>query len=306
MTAFDDLSLLRAFVGIVECGSISAGARRLKISQPTLSRYLRTLEDECGAALLRRDTHGMSLTETGQRLLVDARTILAQADEADHRLREDQTTLSGHLRLFATIDWGQSAVTRLVSSFLQSHPKVTASLALTNRPLHMIKEGCDVGIVPGKITDESVVARPSGMITLHLTAAPSLVKNRPAVKTLADLKSWPWVSLTGFQFWSSNEVTLFGPNRAEQTLKISPVLVSEGVTSTREAVRAGLGVAVLPDWLIHEDLLSGRLVRILPKWKTQDLPIHVVYLGQRMLPARVSAFIDFAVRYMTKELKSYA
>src|SRR5262245_9594699 len=150
MTAFDDLSLLRAFVGIVECGSISGGARRLKISQPTLSRYLRILEEQCGAALLRRDTHGMSLTQTGQRLLADARMLLAQADEADHRLREDQTTLSGHLRLFATIDWGQSAVTRLVSSFLQNHPKVTASLALTNRPLHMIKEGCDVGIVPGK------------------------------------------------------------------------------------------------------------------------------------------------------------
>lgn len=304
MTAFDDLSLLRAFVGIVECGSISAGARRLKISQPTLSRYLRTLEEECGTALLRRDTHGMSLTVTGQRLLADARTILAQADEADHRLREDQTTLSGHLRLFATIDWGQSAVTRLVSNFLQSHPKVTASLALTNRPLHMIKEGCDVGIVPGKITDESVVARPSGMITLHLAAAPSLIKKRPAVKKLADLKSWPWVSLTGFQFWSSKEITLLGPDRAEQTIEISPVLLSEGVTSTREAVRAGLGVAVLPDWLIRDDLHSGRLVRVLPKWRTQDLPIHVVYLGQRMLPARVSAFIDFAVRYMIKELES--
>lgn len=306
MTAFDDLSLLRAFVGIVECGSISAGARRLKISQPTLSRYLRILEEQCGAALLRRDTHGMCLTQTGLRLLADARTMLAHAEEADLRLREDQTTLSGHLRLFATIDWGQSAVTRLVSRFLQSHPKVTASLALTNRPLHMIREGCDVGIVPGKITDESVVARPSGMITLHLAAAPSLVKSRPAVKEPADLKSWPWVSLTGFQFWSSNEITLFGPNRAEQPLQISPVLISEGVTSTREAVRAGLGVAVLPDWLIREDLRSGRLVRVLPKWNAKDLPIHVVYTGQRLLPARVSASIDFAVSYMTKELESSA
>jgi DNA-binding transcriptional LysR family regulator len=81
------------------------------------------------------------------------------------------------------------------------------------------------------------------------------------------------------------------------------VLISEGVTSIHEAVRDGLGVAVLPDWLIEEDLRSGRLVRILPKWKTKDLPIHVVYLGQRLLPARVSAFIDFAVRYMTKELE---
>ena len=112
MTAFDDLSLPRTFVCIVECGSISAGARHLNIPQPTLSRYLRVLEEYCGTALLRRDTHRMNLTQTGQRLLEDARTMLAHAEAADQRLREDQTMLSGHLRLFATMDLGQSIVTR--------------------------------------------------------------------------------------------------------------------------------------------------------------------------------------------------
>ena len=211
MTAFDDLSLLRAFVCIVECGSISAGARHLKIPQPTLSRYLRVLEEHCGTALLRRDTHRMNLTQTGQRLLEDARTMLAHAEAADQRLREDQTMLIGHLRLFATMDLGQSIVTRLVSSFLQTNSKVTAELSLTNRPLHMIQEGCDVGILPGKITDESVIARPAGRITLHLAAAPSLVQSRPAVKKPADLKSWPWIGLSGF---NAKEIKLFARHRA--------------------------------------------------------------------------------------------
>ena len=306
MTAFDDLALLRAFVCIVECGSISAGARRLKIPQPTLSRYLRVLEEHSGSALLRRDTHAMSLTPTGQRLLKDAQTMLAHAEEATQRLHEDQTTLSGHLRLFATMDLGQSIVTRLVSSFLRINPKVTAELALTNRPLHMIQEGCDVGILPGKITDESVVARPAGKITVHLAASPSLVKSRPAVKEPADLKSWPWIALAGVQFRSAKEIKLFARNGTEQTLRVSPVLISEGVASIREAVRAGLGVAVLPDWLIREDLLSRRLVRVLPQWNAKDLPVHVVYAGDLLLPTRVRAFIDFAVSYMTKELGSNA
>ncbi len=83
-------------------------------------------------------------------------------------------------------------------------------------------------------------------------------------------------------------------------------LISEGVRTTREAVRAGLGVAVLPDWLIREDLLSGRLVRVLPQWNAKDLPVHVVYLGARLLPTRVRAFIDFAVSYMTEEFGSNA
>ena len=178
MTAFDDLSLLRAFVGIMECGSISAGARSLKIPQPTLSRSLRMLEQRCGTALLRR---------------------------------------------------------------------VTAELGLSSRPLHLIQEGCDVGILPGKITDESVVARPAGTIALHLAAAPSLVQSRPAARQPTDLQAWPWIGLGGLQFWSAKEVKLFARNGVEQTLHVSPVLISEGVTSLREAVRAGLGVAVLPD-----------------------------------------------------------
>ena len=304
MRAFEDLTLLRAFVCIVECGGISAGARRLRIAQPTMSRQLRTLEELCGTALLRRDTHRMSVTETGQRLLADAKAILAHAEEADRRLHEDHTTLSGHLRLFATVDLGQWVVTPLVSQFLQSNPKVTATLALNNRPLQMIQEGCDVGILPGRITDESVIARPSGMITLHLTASSALVKSRPSVKELADLKSWPWVSVAGSQFWSAKEITLFGRDGVEQTLRISPVLISEGVTSVREAVRDGLGVAVLPDWLIKDELDSGALVQVLPKWKAKDVPIHVVYAGQRVLPTRVSAFIDFAMRHLSLARKA--
>jgi DNA-binding transcriptional LysR family regulator len=300
MGAFEDLTLLRAFVAIVECGSISAGARRLRMSQPGLSRQLRTLEENCGSALLRRDTHQMNLTEAGRRLLDDAKSILTQAEEADRRLREGHTTLSGHLRLFATVDLGQSIVTRLISHFLHAHPKVTATLALTNRPLHMIQEGCDVGILPGTITDESVIARPAGTIALQLAAAPLLVKSRPAPKTPAELQSWPWVSLDGSQFWSARELTLHRDGVAH-TLRISPVLLSEGVTSVREAVRSGLGVAVLPNWLIEDDLRSGLLVPVLPRWRPKEVPVHVVYAGQRVLPARVGAFIDFAVRYLTSE-----
>jgi len=304
MTAFDDLSLLRTFVCIVERGSISAAARSLKTPQPTLSRHLRLLEEHCGTALLRRDTHRMSLTEAGQRLLTDAQTMLAHAEEADQRLREGQTTLSGHLRLFATIDLGQSIVTRLVSSFLQANPKVTAELGLSGRPLHMIQEGCDVAILPGKITDESVIARSAGKVSLELAGSPSLVKERPPLRVPADLKSWPWIAIARFQFWNAKELKLSGRNRAEQTLQLSPVLISEGVTSVREAVRAGLAESVLPEFLIREDLRCGRLVRVLPQWNPQDLPVHVVYGGARLLPTRVRTFIDFAVSYMTRELGS--
>lgn len=302
MGAFEDLSLLRAFVCIVESGSISAGARRLKMPQPTASRYLRQLEDEAGAPLLRRDTHRMSLTEAGHRLLADARAMLALAEDAEHRLREGHTTLSGHLRLFATIDSGQFPVTRLISSFLQLNPKVTAELGFTNRPLHMIQEGCDVGIVAGELTDDTVVARLANQQLRYLVASPVFVKSRLAPKSPGDLKSWPWLALAGAQFGGSKETKLLSARGGEFALPISPVFISEGATSLREAARAGLGICVLPDFLVREDIVSGRLVRVLPQWKAREISVHVVYHAHRLLPVRVRAFIDFAVTYMAKEL----
>lgn len=305
MTAFEDLSLLRAYLCIVECRSISAAARRMRVSQPTLSRQLRALEETCGIALLRRDTHQMNLTEAGQRMLVDAKTIIGHAEEADRRLREDHTTITGHLRLFATVDVGQFMVSRMIAAFLQQNPKVTASLSMSNRPLHMIREGCDVGVLPGRITDESVIARPAGSISLGLAASPDFVRNRPVAKTIGDIKSWPWISLAGSQFWGPRELTLHGPGGATRVLALNPVLESEGVTAIREAACAGLGLTLLPDWLMDDALRGGSLVRVLPRWRAKPLPVHVVYAGQRLLPARVSAFIDFAVKYMTAELKRW-
>jgi DNA-binding transcriptional LysR family regulator len=304
MTTFDDLELLRAFIGIVESGSISAATRRLKIPQPTLSRYLRTLEKQCGTLLLQRDTHRMSLTETGHRLVGDARAILDLAAEAEQRLNADQSTLSGHLRIFATIDSGQSYVTRLLTKFLQLNARVTAELAFTNRPLRLIHEGCDVGIVAGRLTDENVVARPAGSISQYLVASPALVKSRPGVKGPVDVRSWPWIELSGYQFREPGKITLYDQNRTERTLSIAPVLTSEGVTSIREALLAGLGIALMPDWLIHKDLGAGRLVRVLPNWRANDLPMHVVHAAQRVLPIRVRSFVDFAAAYITQFLSS--
>jgi DNA-binding transcriptional LysR family regulator len=158
--------------------------------------------------------------------------------------------------------------------------------------------------VAGDITDDSVIARPAGAIMRYLAASPALVKARPPVTEPANLKSWPWLVLSGARFGVSDKVTLSSPKKTDQTIPMKPVLVSEGVTSLREAARAGLGIAVLPDWLIHEDILSGRLIRVLPQWNAKELPCHVVYQGHRILPVRVRTFIDFAVAYMTTELSS--
>lgn len=302
MSVFRDLALLEAFVSIAESGSISGAARRLKTQQPTLSRQLQALEKRCGAVLLRRDTHRMTLTEAGRQMLGDARAILAFVEEAEQRVRNDQMELHGHLRLFATVDFGQFLFTRLIASFMQRHPNITAELFYSNRPVRMIEEGCDAGLIAGEVTDDAVVAWPAGQIHRCLAAAPSLIESRPAVEKPADLKTWPWLALSSEQFGGARTIRLSSPKRASQTLNLSPILLTVGVTSLRTAALAGLGVVWLPLWLIKEDLTAGRLAPVLPAWSLEPVPVHVIYAAQRILPARIRAFVDFAIAFAKTEL----
>ena len=302
--ALEDLSLLRSFVRIVESGSISAAARTFKVPQPTLSRHLRLLEEGCGVVLLRRDTHSMRLTEAGIHFHEDAVGILALMETAAQRLRGGQTELSGHLRLFATIDAGQFAITRLIAQFLREHPGLTADLGYSNRPSRMIEEGFDAAVVAGSITDDRVVARPAGWISRHFYAAPEVVAGRGAPKVPSDLASWPWVGLAGRQFGLPDAILFEGAKGQGCQLEIRPVLTCEGVTSVREALLAGLGVGVLPDWLARESVAAGRLLRILPRWQAPPLAMHVIHPADRKLPARVRAFTDFATDYMLRELSA--
>jgi DNA-binding transcriptional LysR family regulator len=194
-------------------------------------------------------------------------------------------------------------VSRLIASFIQDNPAVTVELSLSNRPLHMIQEGCDAGIIAGEIMDESVVARSVGKIARYPAASPAFINSRDDAKAPSDLKDWPWITLLGNQFGGSRDVTLYKSDKESETISVVPVMVSEGITSIREAARSGLGIA---DWLVREDIVSGRLVRVLPKWHATPLPANVVYPGQRMLPASVRSFIDFAVTYMGSVLNPKA
>ena len=304
MTPFDDLALLRVLLRIVESGSISAAARSLKIPQPSLSRHLRTLETQAGARLLHRDTHHLHLTEAGQRLLDSARTLLDLANEATDRLREEQVALQGHLRLFSTIDLGQSLVTRLIANFLREHPKVSAELSYTNRPVQMIEEGYDVGIVAGQLTDDRVAARSVSSLERAVLGTPELARRFRAPKEPSDLKSWPWASLSGRQFGGTNAVTFVSAKGALKTLRIEPILTSEGVTSLREAVLSGLAISTLPNWLVNDDVAAGRLVQPLPRWTPPPLPLSIIYLADRQRPSRVQAFIAYAEANLPQLLAS--
>jgi molybdate transport repressor ModE-like protein len=303
MAPFEDLSLLRLFVRIAESGSISGAARSMKVPQPTVSRHLRTLEDRAGTTLLLRDTHRTRLTDAGHRLLADAHTILELAEQAEQRLHEERAVLRGHLRVFATVDFGQHGVARLLSRFLTSHPEMTGELSYSNRPVQMIEAGFDVGVVAGDIADKQLVARKVGTIELAVVASPRVVERFGPPRKPRDLSRCRWVRLSQRQFGGGHdEVALQRPGRAVSTVKVRPVLLAEGVSALREAALADLGMAILPLWLIRRDLAEGALLRVLPTWSVAPIPLSAIYVRQRTTPVRVRALIDFVAVHAQHEL----
>lgn len=293
MTGIQDLRLLRTFVRIAESGSISAAARALNQSQPTLSRQLGQLERSAGVVLVRRDTHSMSLTVAGERLLADAREMLSLAEIAGERVRQERESVQGHVRIVAVLDSGQWIVPRLLAEFRRLHPRVTAELHLTNRPSRFVVEGFDCGILVGPLTDRSVAARKAGEIRRALAAAPALLREHGSPTEPAGLKRLPWMGVLQPHFFIRDRVPL-KRGKEQRVVQLSPVLLMDGVTALREAAIAGAGMAVLPEWLIRAPLRDGRLETVLPEWTIPPVDVHVVFPSGR-LPLRMRSFIDFAV-----------
>lgn len=297
MSALEDLRLLRSFVRIVESGSISAAARIMHISQPTLSRQLRQLENAAGLPLLRRDTHTMSLTDAGRTLLKDSRDLLGLAEAAAERLQNDREIPRGHLRIISVVDFGQWIGTKILARFCEAYPEVTAELHLLNRPTKYIEEGFDCGIVIGELTDKSVVARKIMTLPRHLVASPRLLEKVGTPKTPADLKDLPWLGVLQPHFYSRDKVQLYRDGKS-CSLLLKPRLLLDTVTGLREVALAGVGFTMQPDWLVHSELASGKLVKVLPDWHLTDLDLYVVHLPHRHMPGRVKSFVDFALKEM--------
>lgn len=293
MTGLDDLRLLRAFVQVAESGSISAAARVLGLTQPTLSRRIQALERSVNAPLIRRDTHSMSLTETGRILLAESRGLLAMAERAGQKLVAERHSLQGPLRIVSVVDVGQWIVARTLAHFQAIHPQVTAELHLINRPMKFVEEGFDCGFLVGEPFDKSLVMRPVARLPRLLAAAPSLLERCGAPQRPEDLAGLPWLGVLQPHFDARTRLFLRSGTE-ERAVAVAPTLLLDTVTALRQAALAGAGFTMLPVWMVGEDLAAGALVALLPDWELPDIDLCVCYAAGRHTTGRLRAFLDFA------------
>jgi len=282
-----DLNEIALFARVVQAGSFSGAARKLRLPKSTVSRKVAALEERLGARLLQRTTRRLGLTDAGRTFYDYAARIVADVEEAGRAVNRLQATPRGRLRV--TVPMSQSYLGRTLAKFLAEFPEVSVDVNSTDRVVDLVDDRFDVGLRAGRLADSSLIARPVGMLRRFVVAAPSYLAKRAAPLVPEDLKN--------------HDCLLFGPTSPNETwtlesgartvaVQVPARLIANDADMLHAVAVAGLGLAILPERGCDADLKARRLVRVLPEWRAPDVPFSAVYPSTRHLSPKVTAFIE--------------
>ena len=284
------LSRLVYFAAVVETRSFTRAAERLGITKAVVSQQVARLEEDLGTALVLRTTRRVEPTEAGRRLHARATRILREAGDAVAEAGETAAAPQGTLRILAPADYGALVVVPVVADFLRRFPDCRADLRLSDRIADVLAGEVDLSIRVGRLADTSLHARRLATFEEVLVAAPDLLARRGLPGSPFDLGRLPLVVNTALPHPA--EWRFEGPTGATTTYEASAHLSIDTARGVQDAIMAGAGAGILPDFMAEADLESGRLVRLLPDWHLPGGGIHAVFAASRLRPARVSAFVE--------------
>jgi DNA-binding transcriptional LysR family regulator len=294
----DPLDGIAAFVRVVDCGSFSAAAGRLKLSKSAISAQVQRLEARLGARLLHRSTRSLSLTEAGAAYYRRCVGILAEADAAEQAALALQREPRGTLCISAPDTFGWMHVAPALPDFLKRYPELSVDIALSEKHVDLVDEGLDLAIRIGALADSALVVRKLAPSRVVLCAAPAYLRAHGAPQEPQALAAHNCLAAS---------VTPWGNEwRLSAKAKEARVVVSGSVrANSAETLRAtalgGLGIAALPSWAIADDLRSGALERVLPQWELPQSAIYAVYPDNRMMSAKVRTFVDHLARHIGRK-----
>ncbi|WP_422017365.1 LysR family transcriptional regulator [Roseateles sp.] len=297
-TTSDRLQLMQTFIRIVEAGSLSAAARQLGTTQPTVSRRLQALEQQFGQPLIQRSTHALRLTETGERALQRAKALAADWEDFEHSLRAEPARPEGLLRVQVPHAFGQEHLVAPLVRALQEAPGLRVEWLLNDAAPNFIEQGLDCAIRVGGRAEGAVVAIPLAQVPRVLVASPALLAGRTPSEP-DEIAGLPWLAVSTFY---RQELQLERDDGVRQRLPIRPVLSTDSLYATRAAARLGLGAALVSGWTVQDDIAEGRLVHLLPRWRGPALPVQLLYPNPPAPTARLRYFIEAMRRSMSEPL----
>ncbi|PLZ00958.1 LysR family transcriptional regulator [Burkholderia sp. WAC0059] len=287
----DRLTSIEVFVRVVELGGFTAAAGASDISPTMVSNHIQALERHLGAKLLNRTTRRQSLTEIGAAYYAKCVDILARIDAADSEAQNMHTKPAGKLRISAPITLGSHLLVPALSDYLRDFPDVSIDLQLNDRVVDLVEEGFDAALRFGRMPDSGLVVRPLRSLNRVICAAPRYLDARGTPATPEDLREH---NCLAFHYITPEREWQFdGSTKETETIEVSGQLSVNNGPALLQAVLSGIGIAMLPDYLVQESIDAGRLVRLLPGYDFPRAPLQLIYLPDRHMTPKLRSFIDF-------------
>ena len=285
-----DLDGMAIFAAVVEAGSFSEAARRLGVSKSVVSKAVTQLERSIGARLLNRTTRAMSLTEAGSVFYSHSSRIVEELEQARLAVGQFHSQPRGPLRISASVAFGTLHIAPALPEFLARFPEVSIDMSIGDRFVDLAEERFDVAVRIAKEAAPNLVARKLATVNRKIVATPGYFERHGVPATPADLTRHNCLTYTHFN--PQDAWRLRGPD-GDIAVPISGNLRLNDDEALSAAVIGGLGVALLPTFIIGRDLQAGRLQAVLSDYVPSERHIYAVYLPNRHLPANVRAFVDF-------------
>jgi DNA-binding transcriptional LysR family regulator len=288
-------SYLDAFISAADEGSFSAAARRMGITPAAVSKSVAQLEARLGVRVFQRSTRRLALTSDGERLYGQVRLPWGEIGDALTDLRQGAGKPAGTLKVALAHTVGREYFVPMMDEFVRRYPGVVPDLHFDNRQVDLIAQGFDVAIGGGIELTGALVARELARVRIVLVASPAYMKEHPVPahplelarhrgllrRSLASGRLVPW--------------TLKNKAGQEVVASVRPVMVLDDPEAIARAAAGGMGIAMLPMPHALPLLERGELMRVLPEWHADALPLSIYYTSRKLVPAKVRVFVDYIV-----------
>jgi DNA-binding transcriptional LysR family regulator len=293
----DYLESLRVFRSVVEAKSFTRAADMLGLTTPIVSRAIAGLEQRLGSRLFHRTTRQVSLTEAAERFYEGCARILDELEALEADASTQTLEPGGVLRLVAHTTATVNRLVPLISTFKRKHPRISLDITLTERPVDLVADGYDLGIVlPFMLSTDTTITRLLERMPLAIVATPEYLGQHGSPTHPAELAEHVFVAMS--PPLRKPELT-FRIADENLTIPLKYEVSSNNAVFNREMVLEGFGIGVVPAALVREEVISGRLVSILEDFTIVDgaVEIRLAYTTRTLLPAKVRVFVEHAAAF---------
>lgn len=286
------------FVTIVEKKSFTAAAKEFGMTKSIVSKHFSRLEKSLGVQLLRRSTRKLSLTEAGQTIYERCAHIKADLEEAEQAALNTHQSPRGTLRVGSTFSFGHLHLVPAIADFMQAYPDIKIELLLGGHYDNLIEHGLDLSVRVGKLPDSNLISRCLTVRYMRVCASPDYLTKHGTPETPEDLQHHN--CLLYLNSPTGDEWHLEG-KRGKSRIKIKSNFASDNSQSLEAAAVAGIGIVLLPGYMMTKHIQKGKLINLLEGYCPANIGIHAVYPATRHLASKVRVFIDFLVKRFENE-----